>query len=151
MREEAVSKLCERVDGTQRAVLDLRPPDWQTISESPGDKPADYDDTHRCRGRQRDRNETTPGMTAKDAHANFVSAEGTKTFRSCTARSAIGGKADIAVASCQVLDPRADINLSHSGIQEGSPADISQAVTGSTIISRIMLGVGNFIWCFSGA
>jgi hypothetical protein len=41
--------------------------------------------------------------------------------------------------------------LSHSGIQEGSPADISQAVTGSTTISRIMLGVGNFIWCFSGA
>jgi uncharacterized protein with GYD domain len=83
-REEAVSKLCESVGGKLIGwYLTFGHHDWLAIAEFPDDKAAASAILAAAAGGSLTDIETTPAMTAKDAHATFVSAgKAAKTFRS---------------------------------------------------------------------
>ena len=83
-REEAVSKLCESVGGKLIGwYLTFGHHDWLTIAEFPDDKAAASAVLAAAAGGSLTDIETTPAMTAKDAHATFVSAgKAAKSFRS---------------------------------------------------------------------
>jgi uncharacterized protein with GYD domain len=83
-REEAVSKLCESVGGRLIGwYLTMGHHDWLAIAEFPDDKAAASAILAAAAGGSLTDIETTPAMTAKDAHATFVSAgKAAKTFRS---------------------------------------------------------------------
>jgi uncharacterized protein with GYD domain len=83
-REEAVSKLCESVGGKLIGwYLTFGHHDWLSIAEFPDDKAAASAILAAAAGGSLTDIETTPAMTAKDAHATFVSAgKAAKTFRS---------------------------------------------------------------------
>src|SRR3974390_48195 len=83
-REEAVSKLCESVGGRLIGwYLTFGHYDWLRIAEFPDDKAAAPAGLAPAPGGRLTDIETVPGMTAKDAHATFVSAQkAAKAFRS---------------------------------------------------------------------
>src|SRR6516165_5816806 len=83
-REEAVSKLCESVGGKLIGwYLTFGHHDWLCIAEFPDDRAAASAILAAAAGGSLTDVETTPAMTAKDAHATFVSAaKAAKTFRS---------------------------------------------------------------------
>jgi uncharacterized protein with GYD domain len=83
-REEAVAKLCESVGGRLIGwYLTFGHHDWLTIAEFPDDKAAASAILAAAAGGSLTDIETTPAMTAKDAHATFVSAgKAAKAFRS---------------------------------------------------------------------
>jgi uncharacterized protein with GYD domain len=83
-REEAVAKLCESVGGRLIGwYLTMGHHDWLAIAEFPDDKAAASAILAAAAGGSLTDIETTPAMTAKDAHATFVSAgKAAKTFRS---------------------------------------------------------------------
>ena len=66
--------------------------DWVSIAEFPDDKPAASAILAAAAGGSLTDIETTPAMTAKDAHATFVSAgKAAKTFRSAGRAEVSGG------------------------------------------------------------
>ncbi|MGB8749142.1 MAG: GYD domain-containing protein [Pseudolabrys sp.] len=83
-REEAVSKLFESVGGKLIAwYLTFGRHDWLVIGEFPDDKACASAVLAAAAGGSLSDIETTPAMTAKDAHATFVSAaKAAKSFRS---------------------------------------------------------------------
>ena len=83
-REEVVSKLFESVGGRLIGwYLTFGHHDWLSIMEFPDDKAAASAILAAAAGGSLTDIETTPAMTAKDAHATFVSAgKAAKTFRS---------------------------------------------------------------------
>jgi uncharacterized protein with GYD domain len=83
-REAAVSKLFESVGGKLIGwYLTFGHYDWLVIGEFPDDKAAASAVLAAAAGGSLSDVETTPAMTAKDAHATFVSAgKAAKTFRS---------------------------------------------------------------------
>jgi uncharacterized protein with GYD domain len=83
-REEAVSKLFESVGGKLIGwYLTFGRHDWLVIGEFPDDKACASAVLAAAAGGSLSDIETTPAMTAKDAHATFVSAgKAAKTFRS---------------------------------------------------------------------
>ena len=83
-REEAVSKLFESVGGKLIGwYLTFGHYDWLVIGEFPDDKAAASAVLAAAAGGSLSDVETTPAMTAKDAHATFVSAgKAAKAFRS---------------------------------------------------------------------
>jgi len=83
-REEAVSKLCESVGGRLIGwYLTFGHHDWLSIAEFPDDKAAASAILAAAAGGSLTDIETVPAMTAKDAHATFMSAaKAAKTFRS---------------------------------------------------------------------
>jgi uncharacterized protein with GYD domain len=83
-REEAVSKLFESVGGRLIGwYLTFGPRDWLVIGEFPDDKAAASAVLAAAAGGSLSDIETTPAMTAKDAHATFESAaKAAKAFRS---------------------------------------------------------------------
>ena len=83
-REEAVSKLFESVGGRLIGwYLTFGHHDWLVIGEFPDDKAAASAILAAAAGGSLSDIETTPAMTAKDAHATFVSAgKAAKAFRS---------------------------------------------------------------------
>src|SRR3974390_1449283 len=83
-REEAVSKLCESVGGRLIGwYLTFCHHDWLRIAVFPDDKAAAPGVLAAPWGGSLTDIETTPAMTAKDAHATFMSAaKAAKTFRS---------------------------------------------------------------------
>jgi uncharacterized protein with GYD domain len=83
-REEAVSKLFESVGGKLIGwYLTFGPCDWLAIGEFPDNKAAASAILAAAAGGSLSDIETTPAMTAKDAHATFESAaRAAKVFRS---------------------------------------------------------------------
>jgi uncharacterized protein with GYD domain len=83
-REEAVSKLFESVGGRLIGwYLTFDHHDWLVIGEFPNEKAAASAILAAAAGGSLSEIETTVAMTAKDAHATFVSAgEAAKSFRS---------------------------------------------------------------------
>ena len=83
-REEAVTKLVKSVGGTLIGwYLTFGPHDWLAISEFPDEKAAASAILAAAAGGSLSDIETTVAMTAKDAHATFVSAgKAAKSFRS---------------------------------------------------------------------
>jgi uncharacterized protein with GYD domain len=83
-RKEAVSKLFESVGGKLIGwYLTFGRHDWLVIGEFPDDKACASAVLAAAAGGSLSDIETTPAMTAKDAHATFVSAgKAAKTFRS---------------------------------------------------------------------
>src|SRR3974377_1443402 len=83
-REEAVSKLCESVGGRLiGGYFTFGHHDWLSIAEFPDDKAAASAVLAAAAGGSLTDIETVPAMTAKDAHATFVSAQkAAKAFRS---------------------------------------------------------------------
>jgi uncharacterized protein with GYD domain len=91
---EAVSKLCESVGGRLTGwYLTFGHHDWLAIAEFPDDKAAASAILAAAAGGSLTDIETTPAMTAKDAHATFVSAgKAAKTFRSAGRAWVSGGR-----------------------------------------------------------
>jgi len=83
-RKEAVSKLCESVGGRLiEWYLTFGSHDWLVIAEFPDAKAAAAGVLAAAAGGSLSDIETTPAMTAEDAHAAFVSAgKVAKAFRS---------------------------------------------------------------------
>src|SRR5262249_51051652 len=83
-REEAASKPCESAGGSLIGwYLTFGHHDWLTIAEFPDDKAAASAILAAAAGGSLTDIETTAAMTAKDAHATFVSAgKAAKAFRS---------------------------------------------------------------------
>ena len=83
-REEAVSKLFESVGGKLIGwYLTFGHHDWLVIGEFPDDRACASAVLAAAAGGSLSDVETTPAMTAKDAHATFVSAgKAAKAFRS---------------------------------------------------------------------
>jgi uncharacterized protein with GYD domain len=83
-RKQAVSKLFESVGGRLiEWYLTFGRHDWLVIGEFPDDKAAASAVLAAAAGGSLSDVETTPAMTAEDAHATFVSAaKAAKTFRS---------------------------------------------------------------------